>query len=447
MQKMYRPEKTLSEARYKHEKEIPSFSSSLLDKIYRSIDEGEKNSDDLKFFRETMAKKQSKASGGKTNRGIMEKEEEKEINSFRRACLIDRWIEKKVGEKVGTQRRKYYSEFDKKLENDNNDALFFSSTSSSSDSSSGGFSSSDTESIYGARSASSYSAPARPKSVRTTVTERKQQRSALFYEQREELHVFDDYHRPKDMEFHTPKLDDNVLIKSKSRALKIYSNLKKVKQPISPGGKLASFLNSLFTNAKKPKSYNTTSSYQETSTCSSASSYSRSCLSKNSEKLRDNGIKRSVRFYPVSVIVDEDSRPCGHKCLYEEQDSALMPVSVPTAWKIGRSATRKVAEEELKVQQQVLEKTRRVEETAREFLRDYHQNQTKKKDFVCEKIRDNEEIKDEEFDDAASYSSSDLFELDHLAVIGKEIRYQEELPVYETTRVDKNRAISNGLIM
>ena len=130
-----------------------------------------------------------------------------------------------------------------------------------------------------------------------------------------------------------------------------------------------------------------------------------------------------------------------------------MPVSVPKAWKIGRSPVRKTLEDELKVQQQVLEKTRRVEETAREFPRDYHQNQTNKKDFIPQlrgeddRIRRNEEVDDEEFDDAASYSSSDLFELDHLAVIGKEMRYQEELPVYETTRVDKNRAIANGLIM
>ncbi|GMN74089.1 hypothetical protein TIFTF001_053788 [Ficus carica] len=454
MQKMYRFEKSLQReegGRYRHEKEIPSFSSSLLDKIYRSIDDGEKKSEDLKFFRETMTRKHSK-----TSRVMEEKEEEEEeMSSFRRACLIEKWMGKKVGEKVGAQGRKYCSEFDRKLDHDN-DALFFSSTSSSSDSSSGGFSSSDTESFHGARSASSlYPAPARPKPVRTSVTEKKQ--SALFYERREELHVFDAYRRPK--ESHTPKLDDgDVLIKSKSRALKIYSNLKKVKQPISPGGKLASFLNSLFTNStKKTKSYNTTSSYQETSTCSSASSFSRSCLSKNSpstrEKLRNNGVKRSVRFYPVSVIVDEDSRPCGHKCLYEEQDSALMPVSVPTAWKIGRSPVRKTLEDELKVRQQVLEKTRRVEGTAREFLRDYHQNQTNKKDFIPQlrgeddRIRRNEEVDDEEFDDAASYSSSDLFELDHLAVIGKEMRYQEELPVYETTRVDKNRAIANGLIM
>ena len=453
MQKMYRLEKTLRDGRYKHEKESPSFSSSLLDKIYRSIDEGDKTSDDMKFFRETMVKKQSKtSSGGKIYRAVVEEEEE-EVASFRRACLIEKWMEKKVTEKVGTQRRRECnnncSKLDRKLDQtsyNDQDFLFFSSTSSSSDSSSGGFSSSDTESMYGARSAVSFPAPTMPQPVRTGVEarpkkiERKQR--TLFYEQRKEFHMFDDYHCSFDQKEKTPKLQDEVLIKSKSRALKIYSNLKKVKQPISPGGRLASFINSLFTSShtKKTKNDNdvisserksSKSVHETTTACSSASSYSRSCLSKNSpstrEKLR-NGVKRSVRFYPVSVIVDEDCRPCGHKCLYGEEDSALVPVTVPTAWKIGPSSS-----------------SRKVEDVAKEFLRDYRQNQMKN-DIISRGNDIVDEENEDEDDDAASYSSSDLFELDHLAVIGKD-RYREELPVYETTRVDKNRAIANGLIM
>ncbi|PON95955.1 hypothetical protein TorRG33x02_082030 [Trema orientale] len=439
--------KTLREGRYKHEKESPSFSSSLLDKIYRSIDEGhEKSSDDLRFFKETkMAKKQSKT--GKIYRAVEKEEEEgEEMASFRRACLIEKWMEKKASEKVATQRRRpynNYSDFDQ-------DVLFFSSTSSSSDSSSGGFSSSDTESMYGARSAVSFPSSARPKPVRTGVTPRQEkterkQHSALFYEQSEYV-MFGDYHCSFDQKEKTPKIQDEGLIKSKSRALKIYNNLKKVKQPISPGGRLASFINSLFTSGTTRKAKNDDGTlgserinnkssskpvHETTTTCSSASSYSRSCLSKSSpstrEKLR-NGVKRSVRFYPVSVIVDEDCRPCGHKCVYGEEDSGLVPVSVPTAWKIGPSPARKA------------------EEVAKEFLRDYRQNQMKN-DIVKrgnDVILGNEDVDDD--DDAASYSSSDLFELDHLAVIGKD-RYREELPVYETTRVDKNRAIANGLIM
>lgn len=266
--------------------------------------------------------------------------------------------------------------------------------------------------------------------------------------------MFDDYHYSSSAG-EAPK-DEEVIIKSKSRALKIYANLKKVKQPISPGGRLATFLNSLFTTGNTKKTKNSPSvggGYEDAaverksksvqaSTCSSASSFSRSCLSKTSpssrEKLR-NGVKRTVRFCPVSVIVDEDCRPCGQKCLYEEEDSSLIPVSVPTAWKIGRSTTTRKNEEELKFQ--VLEKTRRVEEAAREFLRDYHQNQ-KKGELIMRDFRGGEY----EDDDAASCSSSDLFELDHLAVMGNN-RYCEELPVYETTHVQTNRAIANGLIM
>ena len=44
-------------------------------------------------------------------------------------------------------------------------------------------------------------------------------------------------------------------------------------------------------------------------------------------------------------------------------------------------------------------------------------------------------------DDGASCASSDLFELDHLSVIGIG-SYREELPVYETTRFNTNRIVS-----
>ncbi|KAH8504600.1 hypothetical protein POPTR_006G222700v4 [Populus trichocarpa] len=455
---MYRREKTMREERYKHGIKNPSFSSSLLDEIYRSIDDGEPKREELKFYRETMPKKQNKI--GRNIGG------EAGMPTLQRACLIEKWMEQKVTQKVITQQRRQNStELERKAQLDHDldqDVLFFSSTSTSSDSSSGGFSSSDTESMYGARSRASSFNPPRPKPVRTSLSARsgktEKTERTLFHEQRE-LRMFDDYHYSSASE-QTPRLEDNI-IKSKSRALKIYSNLKKVKQPISPGGKLANFLNSLFTtgNSKKSKNSSSIGNFDEerklnsgqASTCSSASSFSRSCLSKHSpstrEKLR-NGVKRSVRFYPVSVIVDEDCRPVGHKSLYEEEESSLMSVSLPTAWKIGKSPSRKT-DDELKYQ--VMEKSRRVEEVAREFLKDHRQNQ-KKNDVTMIDVRGkyNDRYHDEdedEDDDAASYSSSDLFELDHLAVIGNDRRYCEELPVYETTHLDTNRAIANGLIV
>ncbi|KAJ7958398.1 Protein BIG GRAIN 1-like A [Quillaja saponaria] len=457
---MYRRERIPREERFQNDPKNPSFSSSLLDKIYHSIDEGDKRSGEVKFVRETMGKKQS-SNGGKYNRAVGEEVIAKE--NLRRSCLLEKWMDKKVS----TQRRECRKELDRRSQHNNDhdqDVLFFSSTSSSSDSSSGGFSSSDTESVFGVRSGTSRFEPPRPKPIRTTVsacsvrsekTERKH--STLFYEQREMQHFTEYNHNLK--AGYIGKQEEG-LMKSKPKALKIYNNLKKVKQPISPGGRLTNFINSLFTagNTKKTKSSCSVGGYEDTnkerklkseqiSTCSSASSFSRSCLSKNSpstrEKLR-NGVKRNVHFYPVSVIVDEDCRPCGQKSLYEEEDRSLVSVSVPTAWKIGPSPARKNAGE---LKYQVMEKSRRVEEAAREFLKDYHQNQ-KKNDLIMRDLRlnVNQNEDNEDDDDAASYSSSDLFELDHLTVMGNG-RYCQELPVYETTHVSTNRAIANGLIM
>ncbi|KAI4337176.1 hypothetical protein L6164_015623 [Bauhinia variegata] len=453
---MYRFEKTLlREDRLPHQNKNPSFSSSLLNEIYRSIDEGEKKCGDIKFYRETMAKKQSR-SIGKCNRGVQEEE------SLRRACLLEKWMDQKVSQRVGTQGRQHLTDMDTKWQEHDHDqdALFFSSTSTSSDSSSGGFSSSDTESMYGMRTKASCFAPPRLRPVRTSASVRsdkaektQKRQSNLFYENKK-VHFFDDYHD----DFSTERIGnhDESLIKSKSRAIKIYNNLKKVKQPISPGARLTNFINSLFStgHAKKTKSVHSVGVYEDVnaerklksgqaSTCSSASSFSRSCLSKSSPSSREkarNGVKRTVHFYPVSVIVDEHSRPCGHKCLYQE-DSSLMPMSVPTAWKIGPSPTKK-KDQVLKFP--IMEKSRPVEEAAIEFLKEYHQNQ-KKSDLSLKDlpISGNEE---EDDDDAASYASSDLFELDHLAVIGN-VRYGEELPVYETTHVGTNRAIADDLIV
>lgn len=354
----------------------------------------------MKLYNETMAKQQNRVF-------VEEEEEEEEITaaSIRRACLLDKW---KESEKAGSQ-WKTQTEGKSRWHHHHNhehdqEVMFFSSTSSSSDSSSGLLSSSDTESLYGMRSKSRVScfAPSRPKPVVTSAS------------------------------------NEVGLIKSESRALKIYNNLKKVKQPISPGGKLSNFLNSLLAtggSVKKTKTYDDTKAPKsgQDSTCSSASSFSRSCLSKatpssSKDKLRD-GVKRTVRFYPVSVILNEDSRPCGHKCLYEE-DTRVM------AWKIGR---KKNEDEELRV----VDNSRRVEEAAREFLKEYRRSQ-KKSDFI--NLRDFTNLdNDDDDDDAASCSSSDLFELDHLAVMGNN-RYREDLPVYETTYVSTNRAIANGLI-
>ncbi|XP_039144612.1 protein BIG GRAIN 1 [Dioscorea cayenensis subsp. rotundata] len=97
-----------------------------------------------------------------------------------------------------------------------------------------------------------------------------------------------------------------------------FRDLRKSRAPASPGARLASFLNSLFTAAathKKPKHRAPAPVPEETTPCSSASSYTRSCLSKTPSSASRRA-PRSVRFCPVGVVVGEDCRPVGEKCIY-----------------------------------------------------------------------------------------------------------------------------------
>ncbi|XP_059642363.1 protein BIG GRAIN 1-like A [Cornus florida] len=385
---MYNWERSKREEKLRKHPRNPSFSSTLLDEIYRSIDDD--NCEEPKFYREKSTKRHSihGVGGVQANTGSIEDEE---MASLRRACLIEKWMERKVHEKVSSLRSKQ-----------DNDPLFFSSSSISSDSSLESFNTSNSRKT-------SFSVP-RPKQIKTNI-------SCYDYD------LFDDYHDNQ-------QKHEESLVKSKLRALKIYNNLKSAKQPVSPGRRLTRFLNSLFSNTittKKTKNISSsTEGYQDqnvnrksnstqhksvNSTCSSASSFSRSCLSKNS-KDSNNGVKRTVRFYPVSVIVDEDCRPCGHKCIDGED----------------------------------LENFRRSDHVNDRKSYHYQSDKKQNKHVVITNLENDEyEDEDEDEDDAGSDSSSDLFELDHLELIGND-RYCEELPVYETTCIDSNRAIANGLI-
>ncbi|CAL0308701.1 unnamed protein product [Lupinus luteus] len=359
--------------RKQHYIENPSFSSSLLDVIYRSIDDV----------------------------GVCEVEKIR-IHKVKR---VENWMEKKVKEKV-VMGRNSLTELGRRTRRNSNTLSKFSSSSSSESSSIGGFSSSESELFYGVQ---------KPKPIRTSFS----------YEKTN----FEKTQKPKHHE-------NNGFGKPKSKALRIlYGDLKK---PISPGAKLASFVNSLFTssgNAKKTKLSSSSSSSSSSrsshvhegsksttqasasSTCSSVSSFSRSCLSKTPSSTRSGG-KRSVRFCPVSVIVDEDCRPCGHKNLHEVEESKKVKINT---------------NEELRFH--VMQESIRVEKLARELLKNY------------EKKNEEEEDDDDDDDDGGvSCASSDLFELDNLSAIGIE-RYREELPVYETTHFNTNRAIANGFII
>ncbi|XP_073035898.1 protein BIG GRAIN 1-like B [Primulina eburnea] len=354
----------------------PSFSSTLLDEIYRSFDQGEDENINV-----IMRKKQQ------TSAAMFRSEEE--IANFQRACMIEKWMEKKVREKDAARRKSTAAE---------------SVLRSSSWDSSGGGAGFLSESFY----------EKRPKSIRVCDSSLNKEKSA--------------------------SKNKDGFMKTKSRALKLYAELKKVKQPISPGARLAGFLNSLFTaagNTKKPKMSNSETNSPilksaNASTCSSASSFSRSCLSKtpSSRGKSAGGEKRSVRFSPV--IVNEDFQSCGHKSLQEE-------INVNC-----KKQNSEAINEEMMVQVNVKENNRRVEEAVRDFLRNYQKNEFRFDHRTKSHNLDQEY--DDEDDDAASYASSDLFELDNLSAIGME-RYREELPVYETTHLHTNRAISSGLIL
>ncbi|KAJ0264011.1 Protein BIG GRAIN 1-like A [Hirschfeldia incana] len=357
----------------RHHYRQPSFSSTLLDQIYRSID-------DSPPLESTRKKKHH------NNTSIHE--------------------ERDTSDKLVFHRRSIAADFERsrRTTTTTSSSVFLRySNSSSSDSS--GFSSSESDSFY-LRSKPSASPPPhtrQPKPIRTSAPEKPSSKQEL----------------------------GGGFLRTKSKALKIYTDLKKVKQPLSPGGRLATFLNSIFTNAasnhKKLKKINTTVSAttdqppppqsSSSTTCSSTSSFSRSCLSKTPTSSGKS--KRSVRFCPVNVILDEDS-------------SIHIPYGYSNKLH-GNNVDRHVMEEE----------NRRVIEAAKDLIRTYQKNN----DHLAVTTCDNVQEVDDDDDDAASYASSDLFELENLSAIGIE-RYREELPVYETTRLDNtNRAIATSLIV
>ncbi|KAG0489178.1 hypothetical protein HPP92_007989 [Vanilla planifolia] len=300
----------------------PSFSSTLLDAIYRSFDEMDERGD----APEVVRKKQSNVSGENRERPTMKQPQV--IRPRSRATA----------------------------------------TSSSSDGSSyGSFSSSDAESVSVTR--------LRP--IRTTAAvnlETTQARS-------ERCRLVSVPNRPP---LPPISLGGDEKCAKKNRHGSFRNRLRdfgKGRTPASPGARLTNFLNSLFA-AKSKVSAEAVA--KEESSCSTASSYSRSCLSKTlSFKGRPETGKRTVSFGPVSVMHGTDQRPA-------PVGMARAEFRLPVRSAVGM-------------------------------------------------LRRSEVEEDEESD-----SSSDLFELENLAVIG---RFRDELPVYETTRLGNYGVISRGLLL
>ncbi|XP_057797133.1 protein BIG GRAIN 1-like A [Salvia miltiorrhiza] len=349
-----------------------SFSSTLLEEIYQSIDSGGDEG-------ESMRKKTT---------GFLLKTDE-DMANYQRACMIERWMEKKA-----IARQRSTPKLQEKMSG--KDRQCWSSSSSDSSCGAGSF--------FSPSEAESFAVPP-PKPVRTGKSAfGKEKKGTNCDDSGINRLGFSDGSRSE-----RQQKSESRFVKTKSKAQKIYGNLKRVKQPISPCGKVAAFLNSLLAagNLKKSKipaacGDDSPSLKSTTTTCSSP--FSRSCLNRmttpSSAKSAADA-KRSVKFFPAS---DEDRRPCGRKSLLQNNNSGDVDSIIAAI------------DEELAMH------VRKKEHSFDIFSKIHDKNRDFDREFDYE---------DDEFD-GASCASSDLFELENLSAIG-----MEELPVYETTRLEK----------
>ncbi|KAI3711529.1 hypothetical protein L1987_70068 [Smallanthus sonchifolius] len=271
-----------------HRRKTPSFSSSLLDSILRSIDEtndgGGLHDDnlnklhqqfhdhDLMFFA-SEPKRSNKIHLPQTN--LINEEQ---IPSLRRAIMIDQWMAThKQSNRNGYVSPKRSSEL-------------------STDSSSSGTTTS----------------PSTYRSLPNSFTISRKTAEAIFLDDTQKVSP--------------TKLDGKFMKSTKLRAMKIYGDLKKVKQPISPGRRISTFIHSLFasSSSKKAKIDESMPNFRslkksrsiKQDTTMTCTSFSRSCMSK---KQNSSSVKRSVRFYPANDAVNLD-----HKSI-DERDSMPIP--------------------------------------------------------------------------------------------------------------------------
>ncbi|CAI9766590.1 unnamed protein product [Fraxinus pennsylvanica] len=354
----------------------PSFSSSLLDSIYQSIDESK------------GGKEQQKIKDFDLHRKNNATQAENEIESFRRAIMIEKWMENYSSSSSAPTPRHFASN-----SGSSTDSSIFSSSSKST-----------------------------PKSSVVSIDQKLKQKQ-------DQVPVIE---KPgKILQYENTTNRQDRFAKTKLRALKIYGDLKKVKEPISPGRKLTNFLNSIFSPRKLKKnqvmeewsSVRKSRSVKDTTTCSLAS---RSCLRQTPSSSRGNKSKRSVRFGPVSEVVDEDSphvtnsylsstglsstRARGRKSIYDYDYSSAAPIP-----NVGSQFIKKNIES-LRLQE--------VKNLSKHGFREqFYENESDLDNKSC--------------------TSSDLFELDHTVRVGIGA-YEQELPVYGTTSL---KAIASGFVM
>ncbi|KAI3802838.1 hypothetical protein L1987_30982 [Smallanthus sonchifolius] len=240
-----------------HRRKTPSFSSSLLDSILRSIDDGGLHDDTLHHHQQQVKDHDHDLMFFASEPKRSSKNVEEQMPSLRRAIMIDQWMETHNNHnRNGYGARKSCREF-------------VSDSSSSTET--------ETPSTY-------RSLPNSFTISRETV-------------------------------FQTPKREGKFIKSTKLRAMKIYGDLKKVNQPISPGSRISAFIYSLFaSSSKKAKMEESMQNFRslkksrsiKQDTATTCTSISRSCMSK---KQHSSSVKRSVRFYPENdtVILDRKS--------------------------------------------------------------------------------------------------------------------------------------------
>ncbi|KAI4379628.1 hypothetical protein MLD38_005903 [Melastoma candidum] len=357
----------------------PSFSSTLLDEIYHSID-----------------------------RHVRFPLEGPRLGSFQGippSRLEANRLEENLGggkaldSRMQASRRRFPREFNSKIrdfDHDHDAAVYSSSVSNSSDSSYGGFSSSDSDSLHRAKMKASCFAPLKLRPVKTHAVPARMAKEGPGMGSGGAL--FDG--------------DGEEGVVPKSRTSKVYETLKKVRQqPVSAGGRLTNILNSIFTSSNKKKGRTKDegsferkpkSGQGQISTCSSATSFSRACRSGSfssrsatftvrEEDPRDRAGTRSVRFSPV-VEEDHPRRLCCRTLQHYDTEGG-----VEFGSSRARTAAKNLAEMEKKwdkEDQSQVHQAKSLEDIVR-------RNEATQRDVVD--------------DDASSFSSSDLFEIDHLA--------------------------------
>ncbi|GKA64856.1 BIG GRAIN 1-like protein A [Tanacetum coccineum] len=361
-----------------HRRKTPSFSSSLLDSILRSIDETNEhvsqqqlhdhNHDhdhDVTFaYEPKVMNKINVKKSHLINEGV-----EQRVPSLRRVIMIDQWMETHNNNNNNNNNNSIsYCNGNSQYNSQSSTDCYIprkSTRKCSSDSISSG-----TTFTTSSATSEQTETPSTYRSLPNSFTISRKTADAVF----------------RDEQKGDSKREGKFMKSTKLRAMKIYGDLKKAKQPISPGSRISAFLHSLFASSKKAKIEESIQNFRtlkksrsiKQDTTMSCTSFSRSCMSK---KQHSNGVKRSVRFYPETETVDVT----GRKSNTSERD----------------------------------EKYERRWFTEKSYVRNY-------RNFMVEDDMIEDENENEENED-------DLFELQ---IIGG---YGQELPVFETTDLRKIR--------